>query len=45
VAHANALAQEIPNATLLRLEHAGHELAAADTDTVLTALLSQCRGE
>jgi pimeloyl-ACP methyl ester carboxylesterase/glycosyltransferase involved in cell wall biosynthesis len=39
IAHGKALAEEIPNARLLVLDHAGHQLAGADQQTVLAALL------
>jgi pimeloyl-ACP methyl ester carboxylesterase len=38
-AHALALAQEIPDAELVPLDGAGHEVAPADWDTVVLALL------
>jgi pimeloyl-ACP methyl ester carboxylesterase len=37
--HAEALAREIPNARLLRMEHAGHELPRAAWDVVVPAVL------
>lgn len=39
MAHAEALAAEIPHAKLFPLDDAGHELARADWENVITAML------
>jgi len=37
--HGEALAEEIPDATLLRLEGAGHGIDRADWETVVRAII------
>ena len=44
VAHAHALTSEIPGATALILDHAGHELPRAEWPGVLAALLAHTSG-
>jgi pimeloyl-ACP methyl ester carboxylesterase len=39
IGHGNALADEIPNASLLRLERAGHGVEQADWETIAGAIL------
>jgi pimeloyl-ACP methyl ester carboxylesterase len=39
IGHGNALADEIPNASLLRLERAGHGVEQADRETIAGAIL------
>jgi pimeloyl-ACP methyl ester carboxylesterase len=39
--HGEALAEEIPGATLLRLEGAGHGIDRRDWDTIVTAIVGQ----
>ena len=39
VAHGEALADTIPNATLLTLEHGGHGIDEADWSTIAEAII------
>jgi pimeloyl-ACP methyl ester carboxylesterase len=39
IGHGDALADEIPNASLLRLEGAGHGVEQADWETIAGAIL------
>ena len=43
LAHGEALTEEIPGATLLPLEGAGHGVSQADTETIVTAILEHTR--
>ena len=40
IGHGEALAEEVPGASLLRLEGAGHGVDRADWDTIITAILA-----
>jgi pimeloyl-ACP methyl ester carboxylesterase len=45
IGHAEALADEIPGATLLRLEGAGHGVERADWETIAGAILDHTAGQ